>query len=148
VTHIPLHEMHYLATYWMMAKLSLAHLNKLTPQQFVVLGLVATQGLKTFKELRQVLVLPMSSFTFLVDKLEKRKLVKRERAANDRRQWLLRATSNGRRLVSEMMEKEPDILKSILVLASPDEKAKLTETLSRLPFLQPGELPDKPILEK
>ena len=145
--HIPLHEVHYLATYWMVAKLSLAHLNKLTPCQFVVLGLVVTQGIKSFKELRQVLVLPMSSFTFLVDKLEKRKLVRRERAADDRRQWLLRATPNGRKLVSEMMKTEPDILQSILGMASPNEKAKLAKILGRLPFIQPGELPDKQILE-
>ena len=110
MTHIPLHEIHHRATYWTLAKLNLAQLNKLTPNQFMALGLVATRRLMTFKELRQILALPMSSFTFLVDKLEKRKLVKRERAVHDRRQWLLEVTSDGMKLASEIKEKEPAIL--------------------------------------
>ena len=148
MTHIPLHEIPHLATYWTLAKLSLAQLNKLTPHQFMALGLVSTQGLMTFKELRQILALPMSSFTFLVDKLEKRGLVKRKRAAHDRRQWLLKATSDGRKLVSKMREKEPAILESLLSFAPPDEKASLIEALVRLPSLQQGGPPNTPTLKK
>jgi len=136
MTHIPLHAIPHLVTYWTLAKLSLAQLNKLTPYQFMALGLVTTQKSMAFKELRQILALPMSSFTFLVDGLEKRGLVKRKRAVHDRRQWLLKSTPDGRKLASEMREKEPAILQSLLSLASPDEKASLAETLSRLPFLQ------------
>ncbi len=148
VPHIPLHEMPHLATYWTLAKLSLAQLYRLTPHQFMALGLVATQELMTFKQLRQILALPMSSFTFLVDTLEERRLVTRERAANDRRQWLLRATSNGRKLANKMRENEPAVLLSLLNLASPDERENMTEALNGLFFLQRGELPGKPALEK
>ena len=135
MTHILPHEVPNLANYWTLAKLSLAQLNKLTPHQFIALGFVAAQGVMSFKELRRILALPMSSFTFLVDKLEKRILVKRERAVNDRRQWLLRVTPDGRKLVSDMRKKEPAVLQSLLSLVPPDEKAKLSEALNRLPSL-------------
>jgi MarR family 2-MHQ and catechol resistance regulon transcriptional repressor len=135
MTHTLLHEVPNLANYWTLAKLILAQLNKLTPHQFIALGFVAAQGVMSFKELRRVLALPMSSFTFLADRLEKRILVKRERAANDRRQWLLRVTPDGRKLVSDMREKEPAVLQSLLSLVPPDEKAKLSEALNRLPSL-------------
>ena len=148
MTHVPLNEISHLATYLTLAKFSLAQLNKLTPHQFIALGLVATQGLMTFKELRRILALPMSSFTFLVDKLEKRRLVKRKRADHDRRQWLLKVTPDGRKLASEMIKKEPAILQSLLNSASPNEQANLSEALNRLPSLQQTGLKDNLTLKR
>lgn len=130
--HVLPHEVPNLTNYWALAKISLAQLNRLTPHQFIALGLVATQDVMSFKDLRRVLALPMSSFTFLVDRLEKRILVKRERAINDRRQWLLRVTPDGKKLVSDMKEKEPAVLQSLLSLVPPDEKVELSEALNRL----------------
>ena len=133
--HIPSHELSSLITYWTLAKLNLAHLHNLTPHQLIALGFIVAQGLVPFKELRQVLALPMSSFTFLVDKLEKRKLVKRERAIYDRRQWLLKATKKGNKLASDIREEESNILQSLANQAPSYSMETAGKILSKNPQL-------------
>jgi len=132
--HIPVHEISGLLTYWTLAKVNLAHLHNLTPHQFIALGFIVSQGLISFKELRQILAIPMSSFTFLVDKLERRKLVKRERSKHDRRQWLLKATKKGNSLANNIIEEETVILQSLASKSPSFKMASLDKILSKFPF--------------
>jgi MarR family 2-MHQ and catechol resistance regulon transcriptional repressor len=94
----------------------------MTPHQLIALGVITTQEKMSFKELRHILAVPMSSFTFVIDKLEKQKLVKRYRDAGDRRQWLVRPTSKGKILGGEIHKKESEVLEALLDQVPGSEK--------------------------
>ena len=66
--------------------------------QFLALTLVGGAGGLSIKELRRRLSIPGSSLTFTIDSLEKKKLIRRRRSREDRRQWLLFLTPTGEKL--------------------------------------------------
>ncbi len=128
--HIPVDIIHQIITFGTLAKLNLAQLHNLTPHQFMALGLIASRGPVSFKQLRRALSIPMSSFTFLIDKLEEKKLVTRQRDARDRRQWVVEATGPGKKLSTEMMEKEPEMIRLMLDQLPSDQQAEIALTLN------------------
>lgn len=122
MVHIPPDALHHLFNSWALAKLHLAQLHHMTPHQLIALGVITTQEKMSFKELRRILAVPMSSFTFVIDKLEKQQLVKRYRDEQDRRQWLVRPTSKGIILGGEIHKKESEVLSTLLGQVPDSEK--------------------------
>jgi DNA-binding MarR family transcriptional regulator len=92
-------------------KLSLAKQYGFNVFQFLALSLVgnAQAGL-TIKDLRKALAIPGSSLTFTLDSLEKRRLIRRSRSKDDRRQWILFLTAKGKRLYSDILTKQSEAI--------------------------------------
>src|SRR5271157_5418246 len=76
----------------------------LSPSQFNVLNLLEgnPSGLSQ-TELGRQLIMHRSNVTGLVDRLEKRRLVKRQDAADDRRAYRVVLTPDGGRLLAEVL---------------------------------------------
>jgi MarR family 2-MHQ and catechol resistance regulon transcriptional repressor len=115
-----------------MLKLALAKQFGLNPFQFLTLILVGSNERISTKELKQKLSIPGSSLTFTIDSLERKRLIKRQRSKEDRRQWFLSLTAKGKQLYDEILETEGEVVLPALDKLSETEKTiflKLAEDL-------------------
>jgi MarR family 2-MHQ and catechol resistance regulon transcriptional repressor len=110
VIHIPLHIIAQMLSHAAVLKLALAKQFGLSPFESLALALVGSADLLSIKELKQRLSLPGSSLTFTIDSLEKKKLIKRLRSKEDRRQWFLYLTAKGKRLYGEILSAEGSLV--------------------------------------
>ena len=77
---------------------------KISPSQFNILNLLAEQpdGMSQ-ADLGRQLIMHRSNVTGLVDRMEKRKLLQRTEAPEDRRAYRVTLTERGRRLLKEIL---------------------------------------------
>ena len=111
-------------------KLSLAKHLGISALQLLALVLLGTTGGLSIKALRSELCIPASSLTSTLDSLEKKKLIKRQRSKEDRRQWLLSLSSKGKKLYAKVLKANDEALSPALERLSGSERAaflKITE---------------------
>jgi DNA-binding MarR family transcriptional regulator len=104
-----------------MFKLSMAKEFGLSHFQLLALMLVGGSERLPIKELKQKLSTPGSSLTFTIDSLEKKKLIKRQMSKEDKRQWLISLTPNGKKLYQEILGAEEEIILPALENLSEEE---------------------------
>jgi DNA-binding MarR family transcriptional regulator len=90
----------------------------------------------TCADLSRELAHDKGSMTRLVDQLEAKKLLRRERDGEDRRLVLLRLTPAGRKSVNRLVPKLVDYYNEILARFSAQEVKLLTQLLTRLKSTQ------------
>lgn len=123
MTHIPAHIITQMLSYAAMVRISLAKQFGLNTFQFLSLVLVGSTDGLSIKELKRKLSISGSSLTFAVDSLEKKKLIKRLRSKEDRRQWLLSLSAGGERLYAKILKTESETMSPVLDNLSESEKA-------------------------
>jgi len=104
-------------------KLTLAHQHGLSLRELLVIGIVATQGPVSFKQLHQLLAIPKSALTGLIDNLTDRRLVNRRQDSEDRRRWFVALTNSGRRLVQDIQEEDTRLIQGALESLEESEQA-------------------------
>jgi DNA-binding MarR family transcriptional regulator len=132
--HIPAHIISHLLSYLALIKLASAREFGLNAFQFLALLLVGNKEGIGIKELKRELSLPGSSLTFTIDSLEKKRLIKRRRSKEDRRQWLLSLSARGERLYKEIIKADSEMMSSAMENLSETETAaflKIAEELLR-----------------
>jgi len=104
----------------------------LTLTQFGVLEVILHKGPMTHRELGRKVLTSAGNMTDVVDKLEARDLVRRVRAAEDRRQVRVELTDAGRELIEDLFPRHAvDITRAMSGLA-PDELHRLGDLLRKL----------------
>jgi MarR family transcriptional regulator, lower aerobic nicotinate degradation pathway regulator len=93
----------------------------------------------TINELADLLGLDKSSVSGLVDRAERRGLLKRTRSAVDRRSVLVELSEDGRALVGEVAAQFEADIAAMLEPLTPTERAALTSLVSRVLLVQAGE---------
>ncbi|OEV12845.1 DNA-binding MarR family transcriptional regulator [Streptomyces sp. Amel2xB2] len=111
------------------ADVSRAH--DLTPQQAQLLC-VLTRGPAGMTELSHVLYLEKSSLTGLVDRIERRGLVVRQRSSHDRRACQVALTDKGTRLAHETHDAITARLESLAGDLSRTDRERVTSVVVRL----------------
>jgi DNA-binding MarR family transcriptional regulator len=132
MVHIPAHIVAQILSQAAMLKLSLARQHDLNVFQLLALILVGSTDGVSIKEVRHKLSIPGSSLTFTIDSLEKKKLIKRQRSKEDRRQWLLSLSTKGEQLYTQILKAEREALSPALEKLSDTEQAmflKITEEI-------------------
>jgi len=105
----------------------------LTAQQFNVLRILrgaGPEGLPTL-DVGERMVEKTPGITRLLDRLEEKRLVRRERCAADRRQVLCYLTDEGNALLAELDEPISAGDQACMARLSQDEQRQLSELLSR-----------------
>jgi DNA-binding MarR family transcriptional regulator len=102
---------------------------ELAPQQMIALRILGG-GPRKMSELAQALVCDNSNVTGIVDRLEERKLVRREAAEGDRRVKLLVLTKEGERMRVEITKRMAEPPPPIASLSEDDQRA-LRDILKR-----------------
>ena len=121
--HIPAYIIAQVLSHAAMLKLALAKQFGLTPFQLLALVLVGSNDRLSIKELKRGLSLPGSSLTFTTDALERKRLIKRHRSKEDRRQWFLSLTVKGEQLYGTILKTEGKMVSPALDKLSETEKS-------------------------
>ena len=101
----------------------------LTPPQFYVLATIGYAGGLPFGEIGEKMMVTVSNLTGIVDRLEEKGLVARERDVHDRRVIRVRLTEKGSKLYKNTI---PLFEKSISQFFSPLDKSQQKELSSLL----------------
>jgi DNA-binding MarR family transcriptional regulator len=105
----------------------------LSPSQFNVLNLLADDPIGLSQvELGRLLITHRSNVTGLVDRLEKRGLVSRNEAENDRRAYRVVLTTAGRRLLQQVLPEFHALADAVWVGTPAAQARKLTKDLAKL----------------
>jgi DNA-binding MarR family transcriptional regulator len=108
------------------------HNYAITPPQFIALQWLFEEGDMTIGELSNKMYLACSTTTDLVDRMEKNRLVTREKDLNDRRIVRIHLLDEGRRIINEVIEKRQLYLKNVLKNFTEEEICHLKENLAKL----------------
>ncbi len=113
-------------------KLAFARQFSLNPVELLALLMVGGAEGLSIKNLRRSLSVPASSLTFTIDSLEKKKLVRRQRSTDDRRQWLVSLSPKGERLYAEVLQAEGAAMSPALARLSESDRSafmRMIETI-------------------
>lgn len=106
----------------------------LNKTEFGVLELLYSKGDHPIQQIGQKLLLASSSITYVVDKLETKKLIERKACPKDRRITYAALTDNGKELMDQVFPKHTEALHEILSGLDTNEKEILIEQLKKLGF--------------
>lgn len=101
-------------------------------ENFMVLELLYNKGPHTVQNISEKFSIPSGSITYVVDKLEKKELVKREPSSTDRRSSNVVLTDKGQNLFKEIFPQHVEVISENLSFISNEEKIQLTDLLRRL----------------
>ncbi|WP_434318777.1 MarR family winged helix-turn-helix transcriptional regulator [Leifsonia sp. P73] len=104
----------------------------ITPNRFGVLAQLARQEGRTQQELATALGLHRNSMVGLIDDLESRGLVERRRHPDDRRAYAIHLTPAARDVLATGERIADELEETMLGPLSPEERAGLVATLTRL----------------
>ena len=104
----------------------------LTTPQFGVLEALHHLGPLSLGELAEKLLVTGGNVTYVMDRLEARGLVERERSADDRRVVTARLKPAGQRLVSEVFPSHAKFVRDAVAHLAPEEQDGLRALLKKL----------------
>jgi len=120
LAYAPGRQMHMLR-HWPAGRMSLVHLN--------VLFALSSEGTLAMNQLADLLDVSQASATGIVDRMEQRGLVARERDAEDRRVVRVVVTSEGAGLIESLAADRRDKLTQLLGSLAEDDAAALLQGL-------------------
>ncbi len=106
----------------------------LNKTEFGVLELLYSKGDHPIQQIGQKLLLASSSITYVVDKLETKKLIERRACPTDRRVTHATITDDGNALMDQIFPKHKEALNEILSGLDMNEKEMLIMQLKKLGF--------------
>ncbi|MEK4566592.1 MarR family transcriptional regulator [Alkalihalobacillus sp. FSL R5-0424] len=106
----------------------------LNPTEFAVLELVYNKGDQPIQKIGEKVLIASSSITYVVDKLEKKELLKRIPSPEDRRSTYAVITEKGTQFMDEVFPKHREAINNICGGLSKDEKQSLIEQLKKLGY--------------
>lgn len=110
----------------------------LNPTEFAVLELIYNKGDQPIQKIGEKVLIASSSITYVVDKLEKKKLLKRKPCAKDRRITYATITEAGTELMDNVFPKHKLAIQEICAGLDLDEKKKMIQLLKKLGYHAQG----------
>lgn len=104
----------------------------LTLSQFGVLEALYHLGPMSQGEIGQKILRSSGNMTMVIDNLERRKLVRRERNREDRRVFIIRLTGGGKKLISSLFPSQAAEIKKELEVLTPAEQQTLGNLCKKL----------------
>ncbi|WP_416825555.1 MarR family winged helix-turn-helix transcriptional regulator [Ectobacillus polymachus] len=104
----------------------------LNPTEFAVLEILYHKGSLALQQIGEKILITSGSITYVVDKLEKKKLVKRIPCQQDRRVIFAELTDNGKGLMDEIFPSHELQLHESLMVLSNEEKDQLLLLLKKV----------------
>ncbi|PQP81635.1 MarR family transcriptional regulator [Paenibacillus sp. PCH8] len=101
-------------------------------ENFMVLELLYNKGPHTVQSISEKFSIPSGSITYVVDKLEKKELVKREPSPTDRRSSIVVITDQGQNVFKEIFPQHVEVISKNLSSITNEEKIQLTDLLKKL----------------
>ncbi|XXM73309.1 MarR family winged helix-turn-helix transcriptional regulator [Lysinibacillus sphaericus] len=106
--------------------------NGLNPTEFAVLELLYHKGDQPLQQIGGKILLASGSITYVVDKLEKKGLLKRVACPKDRRVTYAQITDDGRSLIDTIFPNHEMRIHELMSALTPEEKSEVIELLKKL----------------
>ncbi|WP_301107130.1 MarR family winged helix-turn-helix transcriptional regulator [Sporosarcina sp.] len=106
----------------------------LNPTEFAVLELIYNKGDQPIQKIGVKVLIASSSITYVVDKLEKKNLLKRKPCPDDRRVTYVSITEAGTDLMNEVFPKHKQAINEICAGLDSNEKTVMIEQLKKLGY--------------
>jgi MarR family transcriptional regulator, 2-MHQ and catechol-resistance regulon repressor len=106
----------------------------LNPTEIAVLELIYSKGDQPIQKIGEKILIASSSITYVVDKLEKKELIKRKPCPKDRRITYAAITDAGIELMNEVFPKHKSSMQEIFSGLDIQEKEDIIEQLKKLGF--------------
>jgi len=110
----------------------------LNPTEFGVLEFLYHKGDQPIQKIGEKILLASSSITYVVDKLEKKNLLKRQSCPNDRRITYATLTEAGVAFMNDIFPKHKLVVHQLFEQLTTDEKEKMITQLKQLGFYAKG----------
>ncbi|WP_238933531.1 MarR family winged helix-turn-helix transcriptional regulator [Brevibacillus choshinensis] len=101
----------------------------LNPSEFMVLELLYHKGEQPIQHIGKKILLASGSTTYVIDKLESKKLLARRQCQEDRRVVFASITAKGRELMDEIFPQHRAVIQMLFEGVSEDQKMTLIELL-------------------
>jgi MarR family transcriptional regulator, 2-MHQ and catechol-resistance regulon repressor len=106
----------------------------LNPTEFAVLELLYHKGDQPLQQIGGKILLASGSITYVVDKLEAKKLLVRKACESDRRVTYARITEQGKQLIESIFPEHERFIRDILSGLTAEEKELAIELLKKLGY--------------
>ncbi|MHA6261214.1 MarR family winged helix-turn-helix transcriptional regulator [Sporosarcina sp. CAU 1771] len=106
----------------------------LNTTEFAVLELIYNKGDQPVQRIGEKVLIASSSITYVVDKLEKKKLLERKPCPKDRRVTHVSITESGKSLMDDVFPKHKQAINEICGGLNSDEKEVMIEQLKKLGY--------------
>jgi len=106
--------------------------DNLTHSQFAVLEALYHLGSLSPSELGEKILKSNANLTTVLDSLEKKQLVVRDRSTNDRRRITVQLTTSGEQLIAKVFPRHAQIIEQAFSVLSPEEHQQLELLLRKL----------------
>lgn len=106
----------------------------LNPTEFTVLELLYNKGEQPIQIIGNKVLLASSSITYVIDQLEKKKLVERKVSPADRRVSLVTLTAEGQKVMEEIFPKHTEIINLLFEDIPAEDLPALGEALKIVGF--------------
>lgn len=119
----------------------------LTAAQLLALITIANNEKITLAKVAEQVHLSASTLVGIIDRLESKELVLRERSTEDRRQVYIYVTDKGKKLASKSPEPlQETLLKELELLSGPQQKAIIRSLEQLIGMIEAGSIDASPIL--
>lgn len=105
---------------------------ELTPSAFTILEVLYHKGKQTVQQISNAVLIKSGSITYVIDKLENRKLINRRHCKEDRRVVHIHITHLGSKLMDEIFPKHQKVIEEIFKEVSTEEKKLMIDILKRV----------------
>ncbi|WP_071459257.1 MarR family winged helix-turn-helix transcriptional regulator [Bacillus massilinigeriensis] len=106
--------------------------NGLNPTEFAVLELLYHKGDQPLQQIGGKILLASGSITYVVDKLEKKELLRRVACPNDRRVTFAQITEEGKAFMKDIFPEHSESIDELMSVLSEEEKATAIDLLKKL----------------
>lgn len=106
--------------------------NGLNPTEFAVLELLYHKGNQPLQKIGNKILLASGSITYVIDKLEKRGLIRRVSCPTDRRVTFAEISEDGKELMDKLFPEHEQNLQNLMDVLSSEEKKQASEILKKL----------------
>ncbi|KSU62310.1 transcriptional regulator [[Bacillus] enclensis] len=106
--------------------------NGLNPTEFAVLELLYHKGDQPLQQIGGKILLASGSITYVVDKLEKKGLLKRVACPNDRRVTYAQITDEGRSLIDKIFPNHEMRIHELMSALTQEEKSDVIDLVKKL----------------
>lgn len=107
---------------------------EMNPTEFAVLELIYSKGEQPIQKIGDKVLIASSSITYVVDKLEKKNLLKRKPCPKDRRVTYATITEAGTEFMNKILPKHTLAIQEICAGLGTDEKRFMIEQLKKLGY--------------
>ena len=106
--------------------------NKLNITEFSVLEVLYQKGKQTIQQIGHSILISSGSMTYVIDKLEKKGLLKRNACPDDRRAIHVTLTDDGMDLMEKMMPKHQELVDYMFGSLNDDETETIVKLLNKV----------------